>query len=224
MFHRRLHSQPVRMWLNREAGTEHTFRHVTNDPRSGRIDRIRTNVDMANGPNLSAKRDIVIYYGRTRYPRLGNDQTIRANLTVMTDMHEIIDLRALPNDRSPHSSAINAVMSTDLNIILQDNISDLWYLRMHTILRREAEAIRADNRRAVNYAALANMTVLPYGRIRVNDRIRPNFCILANIGMRIQYDIALDYRMIIHYCKRHDDNIFTECHILTNMRLVADTV
>ena len=78
----------------------------------------------------------------------------------MADMNKVIDFCTMANDRRAHGCAVNAVMRADFDIILEDDIADLRHFRMYAFMRCEAEAVRADDSRAVDDAAFADTAVL----------------------------------------------------------------
>ena len=76
-------------------------------------------------PDAAAHRDVVAHDARSRkYPKPG-DYAIAADADVMGDLHEIVDLGALADDRIGHGAAIDGGVGADLDIVLDDDPADL---------------------------------------------------------------------------------------------------
>ena len=221
MLHRRLHAQPFRVALHREARAEDALRHIADDAGARGVDGVRTDIDMAHRADLAAERDVVADIRRAGNARLRDDEAVRPDLAVVTDVHEIVDLRAVADDRRAHRRAVDAVMRADLDIVLEHDVADLRHLRMHAVLRRETETVRADDGRAVDDAALADAAMLAHGRVGVDDRILPDLAVLTDIDAGIERDAVADHGVIIHAGERQDRDILAELYILADMRLAA---
>ena len=139
--HHSLHLQPFFMRLCREASAEHTLRHIPDDTCTCCIKRVRTDLDMPNGTRLTTKRHMMSDLCRAGYACLGDYKAAFADLAIMPYMHEVVNLRAMPDHGGSCSGTIYAVIRTDLTVILDDGIPHLWDLRMHAILRGESEPI-----------------------------------------------------------------------------------
>ena len=223
MLHRCLHPQPLRMRLHRESRTEHAFGHVGNDAGARRIGGVPPDSDMPHRADLPAKRDVVPHDRGAGDACLRHRKAVRAQLAVMADMDEIVDLRAMSDDGRPHRRTVNAHMGADLHVILQDHIADLRHLRMHTVRRRKAETIRTKHGRRMDHAAFSDVAILPYRRAGINHRVFLDLRILTDIGVRIDRHMVPDHRMVIHHRKGHDLHMLPDGDILPDMRLGTDT-
>ena len=100
MLHCSLHAQPFRMRLYGESRTEHAFRHIADDSGTGGIHRIGADMDMSDCTDLTAKGNIMPHNRRPGNSRLSNDQAVRTDFTIVTDMDKVIEsaLEAVKNE------------------------------------------------------------------------------------------------------------------------------
>ena len=63
-------------------------------------------------------------------PDLGDDHAMAADDDVVADLHEIIDLRALADDRVAIGAAVDGRAGADLDVVLDDDAADLRHLEV----------------------------------------------------------------------------------------------
>src|SRR3982751_6106824 len=95
--------------------------------------------------------------GNTREP--GNN-AIAADANVMGDLHQIVDLGPLTDDRIRHGAAIDGRVRADFDIVLNDNAADLRHTLRAFGAADKAEAVLADPGAAMNDDAVADQRVL----------------------------------------------------------------
>src|SRR5690606_1574343 len=93
------------------------------------------------------------------------------NLDVMADLHLVVDLHAIGNDRVAQRSAINAGVRADLDIIADLHTTQLLNLDPAPALIGKAKAVAADDRTGLHQHTLAQHAVGPDGHARGQHRI-----------------------------------------------------
>ena len=177
---------------------------------------------MPNRAGLAAKGNIRPGCSGAGNAGLSHNQVARANLAVMADMHQIINLGSLANYSRADSSTVYTGMGANLHIILKNHVAHLRHLGMHAILRSKPEAVRTNHGRAVHNNPGSHLAVLSDGSIGINDGIPANLRILADISVRIKSNPVTDDSIIIHKGHRHNGHILTNFYILADVCLRAD--
>src|SRR5258705_4964123 len=77
---------------------------------------------------------------------LAHHQAMPANGHVVRDMHEVINLGALADDRGTEGAAVNGRVGPDLHVIMDDHFADLQHLVVAALVADIAVAVRADER------------------------------------------------------------------------------
>ncbi len=174
---------------------------------------------MTYSTGLTTKGNIWAGVGGTGDACLSNDKVSRANMAVVANMNQIVNLSALANNGGANGSTVNAGMGTDFHIILQHYIAYLWHLGMNAILAGKAKAICTNYSRAMDNNPLTYLAVLTDGGTGIDNGILANNSILANIGMRIKGNAILNDSMVIYKGHWHNGNILANNNILTDMCL-----
>lgn len=135
------------MRLNGKARAEISFGHALIDPRTRRVNRIASDIDVPDRARLTAECHIIADGRRAAYARLRHYQAVGADPTIMPDVNQIVNLGAVPYHRRTHCRPINPDVGADFDIIFDDHIADLRDLRMHAVFGCEPETVSAYHRR-----------------------------------------------------------------------------
>ena len=76
---------------------------------------------IANG-TLAPYHDARAKANAARQPRLANDDAVRANLSVVTDLNEVIDLGSMADAGGAELGAVDADARADLDIVFDDTV------------------------------------------------------------------------------------------------------
>ena len=158
---------------------------VCNDPSLRRDLRCRADREMTGQSGLATDADEIAKLGRARNAHLGNDQTMPSNSDIMGDLDEVIDFRALANDRVARRATIDRRIGADLHVILDNDATDLRHFQMAAPPRSEAETVLPDRGAGMNDHAIADQSVGDRGagadravpanpHLRTDDGIGPN--------------------------------------------------
>ena len=142
----------------------------------------------------------------------------------MSDMHEVVDLRPLADDRRAECRTVDADVCADLHVVLDHDAADLRHLGMHARLRRKAEAVRSNDGTAVNGAARPDPAVLAHDRARIEHRLIPDLAVLADIGVRVDGHARAEHGVIVDIGKGKDGHVRPDFHIPPDIRRVAHAV
>jgi hypothetical protein len=94
---------------------------------------------------------------------LCSDDHALANVAVVADVHEVIKLRPASNSRTSQRGAIYTGVSSQLNIIFNDDgaaLRKLVVTPLHIAVAHVAEAVRADHDAGVQYHAIADRYIV----------------------------------------------------------------
>src|SRR5690606_8601481 len=167
--------------------------------------------NVVRNAHAPAKHHHIADRHRPRYASIPGNHAGAADLHIMRDLHKIIDLAALANDRVRQGAAINCGIRSDLNVVLDDDTPDLWVLFKALWSREKAETVlphlrarmdnhpvaddselnrglRADETVAADRAAVSNHGIGP------DDGATPDGDILANDGTRLDDHAIFDQR------------------------------
>ena len=118
--------------------------------------------------------------------RVGDHECVLADLDVVSDMDEVVDLRASADDRVAEGAPVDCSERLDLDVILDHNAPDMRkLLQMPILVRLEPEAVAAD------HAA------------RMNDHIAPDPDVVVDEALPVD-DGARSDLGAFHHCVRAD--------------------
>src|SRR5688500_15748157 len=78
-------------------------------------DGSRTNGEVAARARPAAHQDAVLEHSRAGEPSLACNQAVAANTAIVADLHEIVDLGALPYHRVAKGAAVDGRIGADLD-------------------------------------------------------------------------------------------------------------
>src|SRR5579871_3856371 len=116
--------------LGRRAGPAFARRDVGHHAGGGRDLRARADLEMAGDSGLSAERGEIADDARSGDAGLGDENRVPSHNNVVADLDEIVDLRALANDRVAVRAAVDRDAGADLDVVLDDDPSNLRHLEM----------------------------------------------------------------------------------------------
>src|SRR5207248_7632797 len=114
--------------------------------------------------------------------RLGNDDRIFSDHDVMRDLHEIVDLDTLLNPCPAKTSTINRRVRADLDIVVDLNNSKLLDFSLAAIDHLKSEAVRANDRAAMDDHPRANAGALADRYPRINHASRSYYRFMTNVA------------------------------------------
>src|SRR5690606_23623714 len=103
--------------------------------------------------------------------RLGNDQAVFADLHVVRDLHQIVDLAPLPDHRAAEARAVDRRVRADLHIVLDFHDPDLVHLHVAAVHHLVAVPVRADHGPGLRDHAVADQAALAHAHVGVEEAI-----------------------------------------------------
>src|SRR5690606_13321802 len=92
----------------------------------------------------------------SRDPDLRADQAMFADDDVVGDLHKVVYFRALANHRAAETRAVEGAVGADLDVVLDDDISDLRDFLVPALDKLVAETVRADDHAGVKTHPVLN--------------------------------------------------------------------
>src|SRR5919201_2096195 len=133
---------PARVEIARDAGLRADQRAVTDAHVVGHTD-LSGQDDAASQPRAAGDAD------------LRDQDRVLADLHVVTELHEIVDLGPAADDRIAECRAVDRAVRTDLDVVLDDDAARLRNLAMPRAVEGEAKPVGADDRAGMHQHALS---------------------------------------------------------------------
>jgi len=154
---------------------------------------------------LTSDNAIIFDNGAAGDPGLGSDDASLADLHVVSYLHEVVDLRSFTDPGLAESSAIDACVRSDLNVVFNNDRSDLRELVVLTRLIFDVtKAIGSDDDSRVEYNIVADRT-------SVFDK-----------DVRMKYAVATDRDRVADLCAGTDLRPFTDNGFVSDARERTD--
>ena len=126
-----------------------------------------------------------------------------ADDNVVADLHQIVDLRALADYGVAVCAPVDCHAGADLDIVLDDDATDLGHFEVPPRPEREPEAVLPDMRAGVNDHPVADQrrhdrgrgadrTIAPDAHLRTNDRIGADDRAGANLRAAADHRARVD--------------------------------
>ena len=135
----------------------------------------------------------------------------------MRDLHEIINFRALADDRRAERAAVNRYACADFHVVADDHVSDLRHFAMNAAVLHVTKTVRANHRVGVDAHALADF------RARINRHVRKQIHVVAELGVVADEIAALQDRPRTDLHALANDAIRTDVRARINLRAGAMT-
>lgn len=89
----------------------------------------------------------------------GNDHAVASDPNVVGNLDEVVDLRAIPDDRVAAAAAIDRAVGADLDIVADDDIAELRHLQMTVRACDESKAVLSNLRARMDDDPIADCRV-----------------------------------------------------------------
>src|SRR5690606_3248205 len=138
--------------------------------------------NVVRNAHAPAKHHHIADRHRPRYASIPGNHAGAADLHIMRDLHKIIDLAALANDRVRQGAAINCGIRSDLNVVLDDDTPDLWVLFKALWSREKAETVLPHLRARMDNHPVADDSELNRG-LRADETVAADRAAVSNHGI-----------------------------------------
>src|SRR6202167_1739389 len=134
------------------------------------------NARMFANADLASEHHLILNHNAAGKPSLRRDHHILSQAAVVADVHQVIDLRSLPNARFIERSAVDRRVSADLYIVLDHQPAHLGKFLVASTLRiaNVSEAIASENGARMHNHAVAQRSACIDRDLRINFAVPPN--------------------------------------------------
>ena len=136
---------------------------------------------MADDAGLTGQDDIISDLGAARNADLRADDAVFPDDHVVGDHDEIVDLRPLADHGAPEAGAVDRRVGTDLHVVLDHDDAALRDFVVLAVACVVAEAVRADNRAAMQNNPVAENASVAQDGVRMEATIRSEARVLADV-------------------------------------------
>ena len=132
------------MWSRRVPGPAFTRGDRAEHSGLCRDARAFADREMTSEPRLAGENAAILDPNRARDSHLRHQQTEPSDPHVVSDMHEVVDLRSSTDDGVVDASAIDRRVRADLDIGFQDASTNVWNLRVGAVAKHVSESVGAE--------------------------------------------------------------------------------
>src|SRR5204863_3744499 len=126
---------------------------------------------MAGETTLAGNRHVIAQLGRAGNADLRDEQAMFADLHVVSDLDEIIDLGPLAYHGLAERRAIDGGTGADLDIVLDPHDSDLGDLVMFATVRRKTVTVGTDDDTGMDDAPAADASAVVNDDVWIDDAV-----------------------------------------------------
>ncbi len=202
----------VRGW---DPANDTAIRDVARSQGLGRDLRAVADPQVISDGDLSAQYHVVSKRTRTPDAALSDDDAILTDLDVVADLNEVVDFCAATDACHAAACPVNGTVGTDLDVVFDDDASDLRDLAMPAVALKVAETIRSNCGIGMNDNPITDSDALPDDDIRPQHAIKSDGYPGSNIHTRINLCAGADrsagsYMNMGANCRAVDDSVRTD--------------
>ena len=155
--------------------------------------------------DLSSDNAIIFDDGRTRNSGLRSDDDPLADLDVVRDLDEIVNLCSAADTRFAQCAAVNAGICADFHVVADGHCSDLreFYITVRAVTH-VAETIRADTNSAMQNRIITDGAAVFDKDVRVNHTVLADSHVIADFRARVNLSCVADFRVFADADERAD--------------------
>jgi hypothetical protein len=162
------------------------------------------NIEMAREADLPAKDDVIAQPGAAGDANLRNEEAMFANAHVVSNLDEVVNFGAIANSRRAKRAAIHGDIRADLDVVTNDDISNLWDFAVDALVKHVAEAVRTNHGAGMNADAFADLSGGINGDVRKETGIFTNLRLRANGVATLQNGTSTDANSSLNDAMRPD--------------------
>src|ERR1700730_11030923 len=136
---------------------------------------------MSRYSRLRGDYAIIAQTGAAGKTCLSHDDAVSADDDVMGDMDEVVDFGPLADDGGAERGAVDGCVSADLDIVVNDDVTDLQHLAMATFIQHIAVTVRTNHAAGVKSDSVSDLASCVNDHIRVEANIIPDLTVSANV-------------------------------------------
>src|SRR5262245_45156418 len=179
--------------------------------------------DVLIGSDLACDDAIAAHRGPARKAGERRHDGVFADLDVVADLDQVVELRSAPDARTAEARAVDAAVRADLDFVFDHDAAHLQELELAAFLvGREAEAVGADHRAAVNAASRADLGLVVDRDVGEDHRVVAYAAAVADNHARVQRHAVADDRVASDRHARMDRTIGADAGIFAQDQVEAN--
>lgn len=143
---------------------------------------------------------------------LRGDHDVFADLDVVANVHQVVNLRAAADARLIQRTAIDGRVGADFDIVFDYQPSDLWRLLIASTLRIAdvTKAVAAKDSSGLRHNAVAERRAGIDSDVRIDTAMASDRCIIADYGTCANGRFIADYDAFTKDCEGADGYVLTD--------------
>ena len=142
---------------------------------------------------------------------MSRNDRVFADLDVVRDLDEIIELDAAADDRRLEGSPVDAGICADLHVVFDDHLADLGKLDVAFTVPDESEAVRTNHCTGVDNDPVSDFDILIYNAARIQGAAVADLAAFSDIAT------GLDRRLIANHSAGFNNGAGTDLHAVTDL-------
>src|SRR5439155_7396124 len=166
--------------------------------------------------DLPRENDVVSKHGAARDAHLRHDDAVLPDLNVVGDLHQIVDLAARPDPGGPGRGAVDGNVGADLDVVLDEDVTDLGKLAIDIAVADEPEPIASDDRPGMDDDPVPQNAFLANGYVRIEQHLVPDprpradEAARVNDGARADGGAPPDHHVGADRCVQRDERVLRD--------------
>lgn len=175
-------SQILTEWTGRRApdGLTSADDFAGEDAGSGADNRAGLDAGLVAESDLAANDGAVADLDSARESGLSGDDDVSADFAVMADVDHVVDLRAIADFGDAEGGAIDAGVSSEFDVVAEDDAADLWEVLVVILFPHVSEAVGAQNYAGVQHDAVAELDIGIQCDVRMQNALLTNAAAVAD--------------------------------------------
>ena len=192
------------MWARGKARSRFPRRHIAYGAGLRRNPRAGANRHVPANAGLARENHPVPDASAAGHPDARHEQAQAADAHVVPYLHEIVDLRPVPDPRVVDAPAIDRRVRADLDVVPNNAAAHLRKLHVRALSKHVPKAIAADAHAAMQCAPRTDDTVRVHGDMRKEAALRSNRAARFDNAMRTDprarpnLHVFADHRIRVH--------------------------
>ena len=129
---------------------------------------------------------------------LADEQIVFADLTVVPDLHQVVDFCPRANARSHEGSAVDGGAGANFDVVGHLDTAELWHLHVASFGQAIAETIGANYRIRVNDDAIADDGIVVENHVGIDCDVVAKAAAPADDGAAVNLAAGADDRILAH--------------------------
>ena len=153
---------------------------------------------------LAAEHDVILECRTPSNSNLGAQDAVFTNGDIVPDLHQVIDLGALADQRSAKSRTIDRTIGSDFNIVLQNYVSNLRDFLMTAPDEFVSKSVTSNHNARVKSHSIVQNTFGLDRTTRHHPAIISDLSVPTHEYLRLEMRSLTNSRPLFDYAKRSD--------------------